>query len=221
VFKRMNHSVIAAVMGSGLALGVSGLALAEPNLSGFWQLKSNVNPAAPALTSWGKRQAAKIKSRDDIDIESVRWCVQQGLPFMMDRSGPLDIIQAPQELVLVGERTALPRHLYAANQPHPDESVFDNTPMGNTQAHWQGDILAADTVGFSGGVGPAGVPRTESGHLTERFQVKGDVLTVRSTWADRKALAKPFVYTLTYTKLPDSHLPVEHYCDPRKNGVGH
>ena len=63
--------------------------------------------------------------------------------------------------------------------------------------------------------------RPRAARRDERFHLAGDTLTVASTWTDKKALSAPYHYTLTYRRLPSSYTPVEHYCDPRNNGVGH
>jgi hypothetical protein len=57
----------------------------------------------------------------------------------------------------------------------------------------------------------------------ERFRLLdgGKKLQVVSTWTDPKVFRRPYVYTLTYDRLPSDYTPVEYYCDPRENGVGH
>ena len=207
------------VIGACLAITTSVRAGAS-DLSGFWQLQSNNASSKPELTPWATAQKAKLHLSGEAIKEDLDWCVFQGIPFAMDQAGPLDIIVAPREIVITAEKLALQRHLYTDNQKSPDPKIFDETPVGNTHAHWDGDVLKAETWGLTDGVGPAGIPRTRTSKLQEEFRLSGDSLTVISTWTDPKALHRPYTYTLVYKRLPADSAATENYCDPRKNGVG-
>jgi hypothetical protein len=190
-------------------------------LSGYWRLKDK-GTAKPALTAWAKAQMRKVKTKGDVDVDAVRWCNFQGLPYVMDSAGPIRILQTPDEAVVVSERLAVPRHIYFHLAKRPDPEVFDFTPVGNTMGRRAGATLVADTLMFNDGVGPEGAPRTEKARLHEVFRVTkgGSELAITSTWTDPKVFSKPYVYTWTYEKLPASYTAVDYYCDPRVNGVG-
>jgi hypothetical protein len=191
-----------------------------PGLSGYWRLKDK-GAAKPVLTDWAKAEMAKPGHRGDLDVEAARWCVLQGMPYVMDNAGPLEIRQAPDETLILAEKIAEPRHIYF-HLKRPDPNVFDFTPVGNSLGHREGDTLVADTMMLMDGLGPDGAPRTDGAHIIERFRVAkgGKELAVTTTWTDPKVFAKPYVYTWTYEKLPDSYLVPDNYCDPRRNGVG-
>lgn len=190
--------------------------------SGFWKLIKREAAAPPTLTAAGTAERSKIQARDDIDVQSVRWCVMQGLPYVTDNAGPIDIIVGAQEVAILAEKLALPRHIYTAGQPRPDMNIYDPTPVGYSSGQWHGqNELLVDTVGLSAGVGPAGVPRTTMSHLVETFKVSGPALTVSAVWTDSAVLREPYRYTLTYQRLPERYNAEEYYCDPRANGVGH
>jgi hypothetical protein len=192
-----------------------------PRLSGYWRLVDRKSPAPPALTAWARAEMAKTKTDGEVDVEASRWCVPQGLPYLMTSAGALEFRTAPTEILMLAERLGIPRHIYTARRTHVSEDVFDHTPLGNSIGRWTGGVLTVDTVGFNKGVGPTGAPRTETAHLVERFQVSGDRLVVTSTWTDPKAFSRPYTYTLTYERLPAAYVGQENYCDPRDNGVGH
>jgi hypothetical protein len=209
----------AALVGLFLLGGMSARA-AESPFSGFWKLVRREVPAPAELTPAGAAAKAKLKARDDIDVEGVRWCVEQGLPYIMDNAGPIDIIVGPQELAILEEKIALPRHIYTVGQPHPDMTVFDNTPVGYSSGRWQGEHeLVVETVGLSAGVGPAGAPRTETARLSETFKVVGDTLKVFTIWTDPATLRHPHRYTLVFQRLPANYTAEEYYCDPRDTGI--
>jgi hypothetical protein len=194
---------------------------AQSAMSGFWKLVKREVPAPAELTPAGAAAKAKLKARDDVDLEQVRWCVEQGLPYIMDNAGPIDIIVGPQELAILEEKVALPRHIYTAGQPHPDMNIFDTTSVGYSSGRWQGDDLVVDTAGLSAGVGPAGAPRTESAKISETFKVVGDTLKVSTIWTDPATFRRPYRYTLVYQRLPADYTAQENYCDPRAAGVAH
>ena len=209
----------AALAGLFLLAGVP--AKADPSaLSGFWKLMKREAAAPADLTPAGAAARAKLKARDDVDVERIRWCVEEGLPYIMDNAGPIDILVGPNQVAILEERVALPRQIYTAHQPRPDMTVFDNTPVGYSSGHWQGDELIVETIGLSAGVGPASAPRTESAALSERFKVVGDTLEVSATWTDPATFRRPYHYTLVYQRLPADYTAEEYYCDPRDNRAG-
>jgi hypothetical protein len=208
---------------SGALAATSAPAAAGGTLTGYWRLTSHGAETAPVLTAWAKGEMKKVETKGDIDVESVRWCVFQGMPYVMDNAGPIDIIEAPNETVIAAERIAVVRHLYTTRQAHPSEDVFDNTVVGNSLGKWVGGVFVVDTVGFGKGVGAGGAPRTDKTHLVERFRLAdgGKHLTLTSTWSDPQVFAKPYVQTWIYERLPTGYSAEEYYCDPRANGVGH
>jgi hypothetical protein len=215
-----NAKIVAATLASLFLLAGLPVRAAPSPLSGFWQLVKR-EPAAPAeLIPAATAAKAKLKARDDVDVEEVRWCVQQGLPYVMENAGPIDIVVGPEELAILEEKVALPRHIYTAGQPHPDMKIFDNTPVGYSSGRWLGnDELIVETFGLSAGVGPANAPRTESARVSETFKVVGDTLKVSTIWTDPATFRRPYRYTLVYQRLPADYTAQESYCDPRANGV--
>jgi hypothetical protein len=217
-----NARMFAATLAGLLLLAGLPVRAAQSPLSGFWKLVKREAAAPAELVPAAAAAKAKLKARDDADVEDVRWCVQQGLPYIMESAGPLDILVGPKEIAILEEKVALPRHIYTAGQPRPDMTIFDNTPVGYSSGRWQGDDeLIVDTVGLSAGVGPGNAPRTESAKISEKFKVAGDTLKVSTTWTDPATFRRPYHYTLVYQRLPANYTAEESYCDPRANGVAH
>jgi hypothetical protein len=215
-----NAKIFAATLAGLFLLAVLPARAALSPLSGFWKLVKREAAAPAELIPAAAAAKTKLKARDDVEVEDVRWCVQQGLPYIMENSGPLDIIVGAEELVILEEKVALPRHIYTAGKPHPDMTIFDNTPVGYSSGRWLGnDELVVDTIGLSAGVGPANAPRTESAKVSETFKVVGDTLKVSTIWIDPATFRRPYHYTLVYQRLPDNYTAQESYCDPRANGV--
>lgn len=191
-----------------------------PGLSGYWRLVGK-NGAEPTLTERGRTEAAKPGHKGDVDIEGSRWCVFEGVPYVMDNAGPIEIRQSAAETIIVAERLAVPRHVYFRLK-RPTADTFDFTPVGLSTGRRAGNALLVDTDMFQDGLGPNGVPRTEKSKMAERFQLAdgGKKLVVTTTWSDPDIFAKPYVYTLTYERIAEPYRVQEYYCDPRANGVG-
>lgn len=213
---RVEFATLAAVLAVSLAAGG---AHAAPSLSGFWKMDPPAKMPAPSLKPAAKAAMSKIVREGDTEADANKWCVHQGMPHVMDSAGPIDIIQGGQEITILAEVRAEPRHIYIDGRKHVDPDVFDFAVNGNSIGRWQGDTLVVDTLYFKDGIGPFGAPRTTRTHLVERFKVAGDKLTVTSTWTDPKTYAKPFTYALTYRRLPADYTARGVYCDPRDNGM--
>ena len=119
-----------------------------PDLSGFWELSldSRKVPSANLLSSV---TPAMIEDRATRDAHALRWCNIVGMPALMDSGRPLDIRQGGNAIIIVPEvQTAPPRYLYTWRKEHISEDTFDPTTFGDSIAHWEGDTLVVDTVGF-------------------------------------------------------------------------
>jgi len=192
-----------------------------PGLSGYWRLKDK-GTSAPALTSWAKAEMGKPDRKGDVHLESDLWCIFQGVPYVMDSAGPIEIRQTFGETLIVAERLAIPRHIYFKLEERPTPDTFDFTPVGLSSGQRVGDSLVVTTDMFSTGIGLDGAPRTEKAKLVERLKVSkdGKKLVISSTWTDPDVYKTPYQYSWTYERMPENHTPSFYYCDPRKNGVG-
>jgi hypothetical protein len=74
------------------------------------------------------------------------------------------------------------------------ETDFDPTPMGDPVAHWEGDTLVIDTIGFDDSTwfGSGGYFHSDAMRVIERFTRKGDTLQYSAMVEDPKVLTKPF-----------------------------
>lgn len=205
---------------AAFALAASPARAALSPFSGFWQLQSRKEASAPQLKPEAEKLRATYVRDGSALVDELKWCISQGLPFVMEQAGPIDIIFAPHEVAVFADKTAFQRHLYLGTKTRPDPNTYDPTSVGHTLAELKGNTLTAETIGLSDGVGPVGIPRTTAARLVETFTVSGDRLTVQSTWTDDSVLRAPYRYTVVYKRLPRDYRAPESYCDPRKNGVG-
>lgn len=190
----------------------------HPDLSGYWQLRydSRSVPAAE-LTEEGN---AKLAQQKEHDLLAIRWCANIGMPFLMDDNGTLDIRQSPKVIGIVAKTVSSVRYLYTDGRSHPLADELDPTTNGNSVAHWEGDDLVVDTIGFSDrGITaiPGGGFRTPASHLTERFRLmqNGNMLSVKSTWDDPHVFTHSQSYEYRYYRIPKNEPPLQYYCAAR------
>jgi hypothetical protein len=190
------------------------------DLSGFWELSFDSRRVPDANLLPGVTRAVRAE-RARKDAYAVRWCNILGMPFIMDSGRPLDIRLGRTAVIITPENSSGPRYLYLDRTTHVSEEIFDPTTYGDSIAHWEGDTLVADTIGFHPDRGittiPGGGYRTGTSRLVERYRVleNGSVLSVVFTWTDPKMFRAPHSYEFRYYRLPSDYEPRTWApCDP-------
>jgi hypothetical protein len=180
------------------------------DISGYWELGIDDRSIPPAvLTPVAKRDEAKMR---DADLISQRYCRPLGVPAMMDPGRPLSIAQGAYEVLITAPVNTAFRHFYFRDK-HPDPAIYDPSSAGSSIAHWEGDTLVVDTIGFHEKNGrmmiPGGGYRTPDSHLVEKFKLikDGQVLSVTSTWTDPKIFAQPHTYEFWYHRINSFYEP--------------
>jgi hypothetical protein len=202
-----------------------------PDLEGFWEPKfvEGVSNSPEFSQVFGKVERAPLRSdigpmarpqrehpaygaQDPVDGSA---CQVLAFPFFMTSSPPFDIVQTPDEILIIPEREGGLRHIYMDGKGHPPD--LQPSSNGDSIGHWEGETLVVDTIGFRGFAGvPGGGRRGPSTHLTERYQKveNGQRLVVSFTWADPTTYTKPHTYELNYYKMPlRSTYAFEDWCD--------
>jgi hypothetical protein len=181
------------------------------DLSGYWEIGYDDRSVAPAdLTAEAKQMMQKMR---DADLISQRYCRPLGMPATMDPGRPISITQGKYELLITAPVNSQHRHIYFRDK-HTNPDILDPSSDGESIAHWEGDTLVVDTVGFHEKNGrmliPGGGYRTPNSHLVERFKLlkNGQVLSVTSTWTDPKVFAKPHTYEYWYHRINGDYEPL-------------
>ncbi len=188
------------------------------DLSGFWELhfdSTNIPPAALTQQAAGEDPAVQYRH----DLNEVRWCHFFGVPYVMEVS-PIDILQDlnGREIIITTPLRNPARHIYTDGRGHVNPDVFDPVSNGHSIAHWEGDTLIVDTIGFSS-EGPTHIPgggrRTPDSHLVERYKLAngGNQLSVTFTWEDSKIFARPHTYEYRYFRAPKGTEAREFDCN--------
>ena len=201
-----------------------------PDLSGFWEIRDMTNaglrggavighpappvytPAAQATMQQGRGRGRGQAANETVSITS-QYCRTLAYPFFMTSSPPFDIVQGPNEILVLAEREMGSRHIFL-NQNHPDPAYLEPSDNGDSIAHWDGDTLVVDTIGFKPGNG-AGGAKTAQTHLVERYHLfdDGKRLSVSFEWTDPETYAKPYTYELGYYRSSPDMYAMEDWCD--------
>ena len=185
---------------------------ADPHdLTGYWELAFDSRNVPHADVVASKAAIDEAQKKTD---KAIRWCNTQGVPFLMGIARPLNIELGMREMVIVPESAvAAPRHVYMDRTAHVDPKIWDETTNGDSIAHWEGDTLVVDTVGFHPDRGnlmiPGGGFKTEDSHLVEHYKLmnNGQVLSVTFTWTDPKVFKTPHTYEYRYYRLQRTYEP--------------
>lgn len=191
------------------------------DISGMWELSYDGRRIpSPKLTPRATSPAEIARHRKG-DAYTVRWCNLMGVPHVMDAARPLNIQVGADSVVMFANVPSSPRHAYFDRKEHVPADEWENSTTGDSIAHWEGDTLVVDTVGFSAVQGittiPGGGYKTETSHLVERFKLMpgGRQLSVTSTWTDPAVFRAPHTYEYRYYRLPDTYeAPPAAPCDP-------
>jgi len=197
-----------------------------PDLSGLWR------PADVSLIediSLGldkgetiplKPDALKLKqarhSEDDPEVN----CLPTGVPRLAPY--PWRIVEAPGHLFFLFEGNIHSfRQIFTDGRAHPADP--NPTWYGDSVAHWEGDTLIIDTVGFNDRFwfDFVGHPHTAQLHTIERYTRPNlGTLLEEVTIDDPGAYTRPFTIRSSHRLLPDDEL-LEYVCNENERDRRH
>ena len=199
----------------------------KPDLSGNWApnaIRQNVDligtgvevPMQPWAAALYKQRKESL-SKDDPEAR----CLPPGVPRMSTTPYPWSIVQTPKLIVIVYEGGAhVWRKIFMDGRPH-DPKVED-TWLGDSIGHWEGDTLVVDTVGQNDKtwIDQSGIPHTDALHVIERIR-RTDLahMEIEHEIEDPKAFTKSWKFT-THPTLLAGEL-IEYICQENNKDVEH
>jgi hypothetical protein len=215
--------LLVAALGAGLGAAHA----APPDFSGVWfvvhrpHALKTVEGTAPPLTPGARaiyEQHRAAAARGDRSFDGMTRCLPPGLPRLMFVNEPFEILQRPKVIYFIFQLNRLPRRAYVDEQLPTDP---DPLWLGYSVAHWDGDTLVIDSAGFNDLtlLDDAGLPHSESLHLTERYQLSpdGKHLHARFTIDDPKSYTRAWTVKAEYVKRPGYEIPEEFCMDKLRN----
>jgi hypothetical protein len=160
-------------------------------------------------------EAAKTKQENAehwIDRDPELKCYLPGIPRAMYMPYPFEIVQSTNKIEMAYEFTSTARtiHLDKA-EPPPDD-----TYMGHSVGHWEGDTLVVDVTHFNGKnwFDRAGNFHSDALHLVERFTpITPDAINYEVTIEDPKTFTRPWRIAMPlYRRLEPNAQLMEYRC---------
>jgi hypothetical protein len=94
----------------------------------------------------------------------------------------------------------------------------DPSWLGDSVAHWDGDTLVVDTIGFNEKTELQGYRHSEALHMVERFRRPDiDTIEYELTIEDPNVFEKPWVLTRTFSRRPDLKRIDEFICENNRD----
>ena len=176
----------------------------------------------PILKPWVIPQMKK--ANDDVLAGKVPFiarerCWPAGVPAwdIYNRSQPVHIFQAKDQVLLVNELYASTRHVYL-NVPHSKNPKL--SWYGESVGHYEGDTLVVDTIGLNDRtfVDNYRTPHTDQLHVVERFRMLdgGKTLEVKVQVDDPGAFNMPWTARSTWRRIKAGRL-IEDICEPNND----
>lgn len=196
----------------------------KPDFTGNWRrigyqpaVRADGGKAPPLLPAaaqvLAKHQAAAARGDRSHDLSSI--CLPEGLPRLMLKAEPFEILQRPGFLAFNYQINRLVRLAYIGDAPPTENNGFY---LGESTARWEGDALVVDTRGFNDQtlLDDAGLPHSDELVVTERLQLAkgGRELVNRITIEDPQTFSAPWTVTVRYERLKDFVMP-EDVCADR------
>jgi hypothetical protein len=189
----------------------------------YWIYKFNAEE--PPMTAWGEAQYKAAKSSfgttafplAETNDPLYHTCTPPGLPRIYLHPFPMQIVQAPGEVILLFEYDSIRHQIFTDGRPH--DTTLGPLWMGDSIGHWEGDTLVADTVNFNDKtwLDRIGHPHSDALHVVERIRRKDHERLVDDiTIEDPKAYTKPWTTHIEFLLRPKWTLE-EQFCEDEES----
>jgi hypothetical protein len=204
---------------------------ATPDLSGVWEHHRSLDARSYVIfaftqeelpmTPWGEAKYKTAKPSfgphsfpiPETNDPVFHGCFPPGVPRIFLHPFPMEIVQAPDKVLMLFEYDQMRREIYTDGRPH--DTSTGPTWMGDSIGHWEGDTLVVDTTNFNDKtwLDRIGHPHSDQLHLVERFRRRNhETLVDDITIEDPKAYTKPWTISLDF-KLRSNWKILEQFCE--------
>jgi hypothetical protein len=144
-------------------------------------------------------------------------CKPLGVPQSFVTPYPFQIVQTPKLILMIFEYPNAIRWIPTDGRAHPVDP--DPSWMGDSVAHWEGDTLVVDSVGFNAKTEVSGYMHSEDLHVVERFRrLENGSLEYNVTVEDPNVFARPWVLPVrTLPFRPEAERVEEFVCETSKD----
>ncbi len=156
------------------------------------RFRDNLNPPLYKPQFWDRVQYLDMHGNY---LDTAFLCAPVGLPRI---GAPVRLIQTPTEVVMLYNNRNVWRVVPTDGRPHGKEDDRDQTYMGDSIGHWDGDTLVVEAVGFNDDTWLANVAtapgwfHSTDMRVVETFRRDGNTLYYQYTVYDPDVLADPW-----------------------------
>ena len=176
--------------------------------------------ALPHLQPWARAYRDRYLAAEEAGRQlrtPGNLCLPYAIPGTGVPGGPayiMGILLEPRQATFLYQENRQIRFA-AIGAEHP--ATLQASWLGHSVAHWEGDTLVVDTVGFNDMnlLGDT-VPVTHALHVVQRLRVVDDKLEDRATFDDPGAFTEPFVAVHTFERAE----PFQEYVCAENNNEG-
>jgi hypothetical protein len=176
----------------------------------FLPLPNFKQPALEKIAMAEEYQKKGQQYRDDSGA-----CWPLGMPAVMVRYWPIQIIQLPTLVQITSMFNNSVRWIYTDGRPHPNDNDLIETYNGHSIGRWEGTTLVVDTIGMTDDHKwiQAGVPSSTQLRVVERYSLAADgkSLDVQFTMTDPEGWEGEWVSTKRF-RYEDRTDIEEHVC---------
>lgn len=124
--------------------------------------------------------ARKAYKEGKVYHEDVGLCWPPGVPVMMNRVWPINIIQLPTSIVIIANFENQVRWVFMDGRGHTDPDLYVPSYNGESIGHWEGKSLIIDTTNFETKRHwvREGIPISEKFHVIEKVSLSEDGQTM-------------------------------------------
>lgn len=200
---------------------------AQPSMSGIWhrvgysaQARPDNAQRAPLLPTAARRYAEHRASaaHGDRSFDSSSYCLPEGIPRLMLKAEPFEILQRPSLVSFNYQINRLSRVAYLGASADADD---DSSYLGSSTAHWEGPVLVIATRGFNDLtlLDDSGLPHSEALKVVERLElgVGARQLIDHITVEDPETFARSWSMTVRYERIDNYRMP-EDVCAEKIGG---
>lgn len=179
------------------------------DVTGTWGINMATWPFVPPDSLKPQYQAQVARAREAreqglVYNNDVGLCWPPGMPMMMNRVWPINMIQLPTSIVIIANFMNQVRMVYMDRREHTDPDIYVPSYNGESIGRWDGDTLVIDTRNFESNHHwiTDGVPATESLHMVERITMSddGNEMAIEYTLTDPDVWDGEWVSTKTYRR---------------------
>jgi hypothetical protein len=212
----LNSSVKVTV--SGTAAPATQAPVAHPDLNGVYGF-AGVRNAEPPVLKPGAEKFRIVRGPNEIRGNTTLGpdCKPLGVPQSFVTPYPFQIVQTPKLILMIFEYPNAIRWIPTDGRAHPVDP--DPSWMGDSVAHWEGDTLVVDSVGFNAKTEVSGYMHSEDLHVVERFRrLENGSLEYNVTVEDPNVFARPWVLPVrTLPFRPEAERVEEFVCETSKD----